>query len=231
MTKEELLIWRRQRGLNQGQLGNLIGMSRQAIIHWERGRHPLPDDIELRLQRAAPGEIKQRAHREGRITPAAFPHLYQFERDIMRYRPTEKHPLQLARRGLLGWVGLSWLYANVSDCSKPRADMLETDAYAQALEDLEAGRRHPGVDAVKRWFMTGATTEGVEITRGADGSPWPTILLTEAVAPWEGFNNAWAWPPLPPDARPWAIVRPPLPGGYYWSPENQMVFMEEADGQ
>lgn len=228
MTPDELISWRKQRNINQGQVADLIGVSRQTVINWERKHYAIPDDLEVRLSRAVPALNGQRARGEGRITPAAFPHLYQFERDIMRYRPTAKHPIQLARRGLFGWSGLSWLYANVSDCSKPRAELLETDDYMQAVEDLEAGRLHPGVEAVKAWFKTGVVAEGLEITRGTI-EPWPTLRLNDAVQPWEGYNNPHAPPPLPEGAMPWAIVRPPLPAGYYWSPSNQMVFLEEVD--
>lgn len=227
MTKEELVAWRKQRGLTQGQMASLVGKSRQAVIAWERGRYAIPDGLYVQLMRAGPAEIEQREQRENRITAAAFPHLYRFSRDILRHVPTPTHPLQLARRGLLGWSGLSWLYANVSDCSKPRADILDTDAYAAALEDLEANRVHPGVDAVRRWFTDGSVAPGLEITAG---SPWPTLRLNAAVQPWEGFNNPYAVPPMPADAgEPWAIVRPPLPAGYFWSPSNQMVFLEEIE--
>lgn len=228
MTKEELISWRKVRGLTQGALGDLIGASRQAVIHWERGRYAIPDDLEVRLMRAAPREENLRQRREGRITPASHPRLYNFERDIMRHRPNAKHPNALARKGLFGWSGLSWLYSNVSDCQKPGAELLDTDEYAQALEDLDAKRIHPGVEAVKHWFMHGALQPGVRIEPPAHGYPWPKLYVNEAVEPWQGFNNPWTPPTLPAGA--WAIVRPPLPAGYYWSPTNQMVFLEEGDG-
>lgn len=226
MTRDELVSWRKQRGLNQAQLAGRLGVTRKTVNRWETGATPLPDDLHVKLMRATPVEAAQRARQEGRITPSAFPHLFRYQRDIMRFAPAPLHPIQLARRGLLGWNGLSWLYANVSDCSKPRADLLETDDYAQAVEDMENDREHPGVEAVKAWFKTGAIADGLEITKG---NPWPTLRLNDAVQPWEGFNNPYAPPPLPEGAMPWAIVRPPLPAGYYWSPSNQMVFLEEVD--
>lgn len=227
MTREELISWRKQRGVNQGQMADMIGVSRQTVISWERGRYAIPDDIEVRLSPASPKESEQRARREGRITPAAFPHLYRYARDIMRHVPLDTHPIMLARRGLFGWNGLSWLYANVSDCLKPRAEMLETEHYAQALEDLEAGRTHPGAEAVKQWFKDGTLAPGAIIERGA---PWPTLRLNEAVQPWAGFNSEWSIPEPPAGGEPpWAIVRPPLPAGYFWSVSNQLVFVEDAE--
>lgn len=227
MTREELISWRKQRGINQGQVADLLRVSRQTVISWERGRYAIPDDLELRLSRAAPVESAKRHDREGRITPAAFPHLYHYQRDIMRHIPSSKHPIMLARRGLLGWRGLAWFYANVSSCIKPRAELLETDHYAAALEDLEADRKHPAVEAVKRWFMDGTLLEGITIDKG---DPWPILHLNEVVAPWEGYNNPYPPPPLTPGGpAPTVLVRPPLPASYYWSKDNKLVFVEEGE--
>jgi DNA-binding XRE family transcriptional regulator len=227
MTREELMSWRKQRGLNQAELGKLIGMSRQAIIHWERGHHAIPDDIHIKLMRV-PGEIVM-GEREGRITPAAFPHLYRYQRDIARFVPNDHHPNTLARYGLFGWHGLTWAYANVSDCPQAKAEALETAEYEQALANLTAGRMHPGVEAIKRWLAKGETMPGVEIRHGA---PWPTMALNDAVKPWEGFNY------VRPEGYPSdatlpvgcaILMRAPLPAGYYWTPDNQLVCREEVD--
>lgn len=227
MTREELISWRKQRGVNQGQMANMLGTSRQTVISWERGRYAIPDDLHIRLDRAAPAEATQRSKREGRIRPASHPHLYRFERDIMRHRPTPQHPIVLARKGLLGWRGLSWIYANVSNCVKPKADILDSDAYAQAIEDMAAGRKHPGIEAVKRFFQVGEIMPGVELVRG---NPWPTLTLNEAVAPWAGFNTDYEVPPSM-GAGAQVIVRPPLPAGYFWAPDDRLVFLEDVDGQ
>jgi len=49
MTSEELLAWRKAKNLTQADLGALLGVSRQTAINWEQGKHPIPDNIALKV--------------------------------------------------------------------------------------------------------------------------------------------------------------------------------------
>lgn len=49
----DLLVWRRKRGTNQVDLAKALGIHVNTLIRWERGRHPLPDDIGVRLEAIA----------------------------------------------------------------------------------------------------------------------------------------------------------------------------------
>lgn len=52
VTKDEMLLLRRGAKLTQAQLGAKIGYSRQAIIDWERGHHPIAPDIAVTIAAA-----------------------------------------------------------------------------------------------------------------------------------------------------------------------------------
>ncbi len=42
MTPAELKAWRKTRGLNQQQLADAIGTTRNTVSRWEISRHPIP---------------------------------------------------------------------------------------------------------------------------------------------------------------------------------------------
>ncbi len=87
MTKDELLLQRRRKGLTQAELATALGYSRQAIIKWERGVHAIPDEIAARIieacQDSTPKPVKTstkliratvEAYRSMRSQPAANTH-------------------------------------------------------------------------------------------------------------------------------------------------------------
>lgn len=78
MDKLDFLKLRKRHGLTQAQMGEALDppASRQAIIKWERGVHPLPDDIENRLK-AANLEVPQAVRSASKIVdPSNSPECY-----------------------------------------------------------------------------------------------------------------------------------------------------------
>ncbi len=61
MTKDELLLQRRRKGLTQVELATAIGYSRQAVIKWERGFHSIPDEVAVRIIDACQENVPSRA--------------------------------------------------------------------------------------------------------------------------------------------------------------------------
>jgi len=53
MLGEELTTWRKARNMTQQDVGTLAGVSRQAVINWEKGVHPIPDAIAAKLLAAS----------------------------------------------------------------------------------------------------------------------------------------------------------------------------------
>ena len=45
MTKDELLLQRRRKGLTQAQLATIVKVSRQSVINWEHGAFRIPADL------------------------------------------------------------------------------------------------------------------------------------------------------------------------------------------
>jgi hypothetical protein len=159
------------------------------------------------------------------ITPAAFPAVFTFNRQIGRFMPNIYHPNSLARDGLFGWLGCTWIDANFARCSKAHPDMMQMPQYEAALKSRVDGVQHPGVQAVRQWFNTGIASEGVEIIQEKTG-PWPWLTLTQALEPLAGFNAL-------PDAFPYRLglkieVSNRIVNGYYYH-ENKLVMLEDPE--
>lgn len=60
MTKDELLLQRRRKGLTQAELATAIGYSRQAVIKWERGIHAIPDGVASQIIEACQDIVPSR---------------------------------------------------------------------------------------------------------------------------------------------------------------------------
>lgn len=54
MTKEELLLWRKGRGITQAQLAELAGVSRLSVVRWEKGTFAVPVDVLAKLEAHSP---------------------------------------------------------------------------------------------------------------------------------------------------------------------------------
>jgi DNA-binding XRE family transcriptional regulator len=234
MTREELIAWRKGRCLTQADLGKLLSRSRQTIINWEQGTFAIPDDLMVQLEKLAPIAAKLQEDQTSKITPAAFPHLFTFRRDVAGYIPSPLHPNSLARRGLLGFDGCCWFNANSTAARAAHPDLLQSHWYAKALRDFEDGVKHPGVRAMQDYYRADhvpaawTSPEGVRFEAAGFGKPWPTIVFSEATEPMEGFNSAIAFPrPLPPGAH--AIVAKPLPDGFYWDANWLRMVVREED--
>jgi DNA-binding XRE family transcriptional regulator len=50
MTKDELRAWRKQGGLKQRELAQLLGVKNLAISRWERGERSIPPFLHLALE-------------------------------------------------------------------------------------------------------------------------------------------------------------------------------------
>lgn len=61
MTKEELLILRRGRGLTQEDLAGSLGVRREAVSRWEKGVHSVPDDIAEKIAALMPEAAERKA--------------------------------------------------------------------------------------------------------------------------------------------------------------------------
>jgi transcriptional regulator with XRE-family HTH domain len=50
MDKEGLKTWRRQQGLTQRQLAEMLGVSTMAVAYWEWGKRSIPALLPLALE-------------------------------------------------------------------------------------------------------------------------------------------------------------------------------------
>lgn len=65
MEPSDLLLWRRKRGLTQGDLAGMLKVSRATVNSWENEKSRLPKDIRQRmaeLEEKAPEKITARTH-------------------------------------------------------------------------------------------------------------------------------------------------------------------------
>lgn len=191
MTPEELIAWRRAKGMNQAQVADHLGVRRATVTDWERRHHAIPDDLYLRLEKAAaPHDVTRRRDDSGAITNVDYASLY--DRREMRYVPNTLHPNTLARKGLLGWPGCTWHNAHVQGASKPHRAILATNEYIDAVHDFMNGRRHPGIVARDAFYAGGTIPEGCSV------SPAGLLQLPrlEAFEPWDGFHFCADMPPV-----------------------------------
>ena len=50
MDREALKTWRRQKGLTQRQLAEMLGVSTMAVAYWEWGKRSIPALLPLALE-------------------------------------------------------------------------------------------------------------------------------------------------------------------------------------
>ena len=50
MTPSDLIQWRTARGLSQAQAATLLGVHRQSLTNYEKGKRPIPDDVAARAR-------------------------------------------------------------------------------------------------------------------------------------------------------------------------------------
>lgn len=50
LTPETLKAWRKDWGVSQERLAELLGIHRVSVAHWETGRHPIPAYLHLALR-------------------------------------------------------------------------------------------------------------------------------------------------------------------------------------
>jgi len=196
MTPEELLAWRRARGLNQVQVAEALGVRRQTVIAWERRKHPVPDDLYLRLEKLTmPHDVAQREDENtGRIIQLNYPALFDpVPGTFDRFVRGKLHPHSLARRGLLGWPGCTWRNASLhGQYTDPHEAILRTEHYAGAIEDMAVGvEYHPVV---------------AELLKQERGTYHPVIAarfklngaLPERSEMWEPWDGLHYWAEMPP---------------------------------
>ena len=223
MLPNVLLAWRKARGLSQKQLANRLGVSPRTVIRWERGDTPTPDDLELQLK-TAHGAVERHTERvTSRITPSSHPRLFTFRRPISRFMPNAWHPNSLARKGLLGWWGCTWINASWHRSRRAPPAILDTEEYDLAVADLHAGAKHPNVVALNHHFQSGTIPQGMELTRERL-EPWPWLTITANIEPLGLHHTMGDKPhPLQPGTR--HRVQKALPDGYYWDPSG--IVMKE----
>jgi transcriptional regulator with XRE-family HTH domain len=137
MERVGFIALRKQYGLTQADVAEAIGYSRQAVIKWEKGLHPIPDDVEQKLldaNLAAPATKKN----AGKIVNAGT-HPACYHADPMRkgsFARTLLHPKW--------WAGTATPFARlVSDDQwkqvDPAATVLELATYvAPTVEQAHA---------------------------------------------------------------------------------------------
>jgi len=204
VTPEELVAWRRTRGLNQGEVADQLGVSRQTIIRWERRQFAIPDDIHIRLERiTTPHNVAERENENtGRITQMDYPALFdRIPGTLNSFWPNKDHPFSLALRGLLGWPGCTWRNAThynlaergMSPPTAPHVAILRTEHYAAALRDRKYGVEYHLVVAELLKHPRG-NMHPVLATRYKLGED-RLIERSEIWEPWDGYNY---WAEMPP---------------------------------
>lgn len=58
MHHETLIDKRKERGWTQAEMAEHLGVSRQAVINWEKNRYKIPKDVEQKLGDATPKRVK-----------------------------------------------------------------------------------------------------------------------------------------------------------------------------
>jgi|GEM_PF-4009876 len=91
MDRVAFIVLRKQNALTQAELGDLLGVSRQAIIKWEKGIHPLPVDIEQRLSAVNMAAPVQKKNASKIITDRTHPTLYR-RNDLGQHVRRLSHP-------------------------------------------------------------------------------------------------------------------------------------------
>jgi len=113
----------------QASFATLLGIGRRALIRYESGERPVPDNVARRLK-TLPQPKAVLARNEGQVTPERFPRLYtRIGKGAKQDTPGQYHPFNL-------FPELPWSRdasgAIVADCCP--AVVLFTERYAQACE-------------------------------------------------------------------------------------------------
>ena len=61
MDRQELKVWRKQRGFTQGELATLLGVKWLAVSRWERGERGIPALLPLAIK-----GLERELEREGK---------------------------------------------------------------------------------------------------------------------------------------------------------------------
>lgn len=162
MDKDTFKILRKNYKLTQAQMGAALvpTASRQAIIDWERGHHPLPADI---VDRCAKGNLAAPAQKDMAskvVTPTTAPQCYRRD-DKHGFNRTLAHPKW--------WYGAKSPFSRL--CSfedwqaiDGKSTLLDLDAYIaptpQQAFDLMVSRGILPADAARYLATMGSALPG-----------------------------------------------------------------------
>jgi DNA-binding XRE family transcriptional regulator len=79
VDKDSFKVLRKSFSLTQAEIGKQLGFSRQAVINWEKGNHPLPHDIVERLAKANLTAPAQQAEAVKFVTRQSHPQCFWLE--------------------------------------------------------------------------------------------------------------------------------------------------------
>jgi transcriptional regulator with XRE-family HTH domain len=114
--------WRNKLKLSQDGMAKHLGVARETVNRWEKGKSPIPHKYDdLAAKAAAPSG-------PARITPATHPHLYEPAHKAGRWAPNALHPRRV--------LALDYeSYPDVTDA------ILTDPTYLKALESVRGLER------------------------------------------------------------------------------------------
>jgi transcriptional regulator with XRE-family HTH domain len=120
MDKVSFIALRKQYGLSQADIAEIIECSRQAVIKWEKGLHPIPDHVEPKLLAADLTAPATKKNASKVLDPKSHPAGYHYRDKYTGYARTLRHPKW--------WAGATSPFEKL--CTKEQRQQLDLRATA-----------------------------------------------------------------------------------------------------